>query len=186
MHNRCSTVARKDRITRRALLIGAGGVAAAAIGATLAERVLRDAPEATSVGAGCGIGTWPGPDWHLFSETSPWVAPLDKTSVDPRSDVYISSLVADGPPAPAGPRQLIGYGFPLYFGRATDPPYRIVLREKSITYGQRLDGRQIHAPCGMQPSTLSDGVIYVIDQVDGYTYRFRETVVDDSKATISA
>ena len=179
-------MARKDRITRRALLIGAGGVAAAAIGATLAERVLHHAPEGASVGAGCGIGNWPGLDWHLFSETSPWVAPLDKTSVDPGSDVYISSLVSDGPPAPAGPRQLFGYGFPLYFGRATDPLYRIVLRETSITYGQHIDGRQIHAPCGMQPSTLSDGVVYVIDQVDGYTYRFRETVVDDSAMTISA
>ena len=53
---------RKDRITRRALLIGAGGVAAAAIGATLAERLLHHAPEGTSVGAGCGIGDWPGLD----------------------------------------------------------------------------------------------------------------------------
>src|SRR5439155_17393093 len=114
-----STLARLNRITRRAFLIGAGA-AAAALGATLGERVLQDAPE----GTGCGIGSWPGLDWHLFSETSAWVAPLDTTNVDPRSDVYISSLVSDGPPAPAGPRELFGWGFPLYFGRATDSLYR--------------------------------------------------------------
>jgi hypothetical protein len=83
----------------------------------------------------------------------------------------ISSFVSDGPPAPAGSKQLFGWGFPLYFGRSTDPLYRIVLRETRFTYGQRIDGHRIHAPSGMQPSNLSDGVMYVIDQVDGYTYR---------------
>jgi hypothetical protein len=170
-----------NRITRRAFLIG-GAAAGVAIGGALAERALHHAPE----GPGYGIDNWPGLDWHLFSETSPWVAPLDKTNVDPRSEVYISSLVSDGPPAPAGPKQLSGWGFPLYFGRATDPLYRIVLRETRFTYGQHIDGRAIHAPIGMQPSTLSDGVVYVIDQVDGFTYRFRETVVDDAATTITA
>jgi hypothetical protein len=181
-----TTLAQTNRITRRALLIGAGVAAGAAIGATLVERALRHAPEGTSAGPPYGIDNWPGLDWHLFSETSPWVAPLDKTSVDPRSDVYISSLVSDGPPAAAGSKQLFGWGFPLYFGRATDPLYRIVLRETRFTYGQHIDGHRIHAPSGMQPSSLSDGVVYVIDQVDGYTYRFRLTVVDDTARTISA
>jgi hypothetical protein len=181
-----TTLAWTNRITRRALLIGAGVAAGAAIGATLVERALRHAPEGTSAGPPYGIDNWPGLDWHLFSESSPWVAPLDKTSVDPRSDVYISSLVSDGPPAPAGPKQLSGWGFPLYFGRATDPLYQIVLRETRFTYGQHIDGLRIHAPSGMQPSNLSDGVVYVIDQVDGYTYRFRLTVVDDTARTISA
>jgi hypothetical protein len=181
-----TTLARTNRITRRALLIGAGVAAGAAIGATLVERAFRHAPEGTSAGPPYGIDNWPGLDWHLFSESSPWVAPLDKTSVDPRSDVYISSLVSDGPPPPAGSKQLFGWGFPLYFGRATDPLYRIVLRETRFTYGQHIDGHQIHAPTGMQPSNLSDGVVYVIDQVDGHTYRFRLTVVDDTARTITA
>lgn len=179
-------MARTDRITRRALLIGAGVAAGAAIGATLVERSLHHTPKGASSGAPYGIDNWPGLDWHLFSETSPWVAPLDKTNVDPRSDVYISSLASDGPPAPAGAKQLFGWGFPLYFGRATDPLYRIVLRETRFTYGQHIDGHQIHAPSGMQPSNLSDGVVYVIDQIDGYTYRFRLTVVDDTARTITA
>jgi hypothetical protein len=180
------TLARTNRITRRALLIGAGVAAGAALGATLTERALHHAPEGASAGPPYSIDNWPGLDWHLFSETSPWVAPLDKTNVDPRSDVYISSLASDGPPAPAGSKQLFGWGFPLYFGRSTDPLYRIVLRETRFTYGQRIDGHRIHAPSGMQPSNLSDGVVYVIDQVDGYTYRFRLTVVDDTARTISA
>lgn len=181
-----TTLARTNRITRRALLIGAGVAAGAVIGATLIERALHHAQEGASAGPPYGIDNWPGLDWHLFSETSPWVAPLDKTNVDPRSNVYISSLVSDGPPAPAGSKQLLGWGFPLYFGRATDPLYRIVLRETRFTYGQHIDGYRIHAPSGMQPSNLSDGVVYVIDQVDGYTYRFRLTVVDDAARTISA
>ena len=179
-------MARTNRISRRALLIGAGVAAGAAIGATLVERSLHHAQEGASAGPPYGIDNWPGLDWHLFSETSPWVAPLDKTNVDPRSDVYISSLVSDGPPAPAGSKQLFGWGFPLYFGRATDPLYRIVVRETRFTYGQHIDGHQIHAPSGMQPSNLSDGVVYVIDQVDGHTYRFRMTVVDDTARTITA
>ena len=179
-------MARTNGITRRTLLIGAGVAAGAAIGATLVERALHHAPEGASAGPPYGIDNWPGLDWHLFSETSPWVAPLDKTSVDPRSDVYISSLVSDGPPAPAGSKQLFGWGFPLYFGRVTDPLYRIVLRETRFTYGQHIDGHRIHAPSGMQPSDLSDGVVYVIDQVDGYTYRFRLSVVDVEVMSISS
>ena len=100
--------------------------------------------------------------------------------------MYISSLVSDGPPAAAGSKQLFGWGFPLYFGRAMDSVYRIVLRETRFTYGQHIDGHRIHTPSEMQPSNLSDGVVYVIDQVDGYTYRFRLTVVDDVARTISA
>jgi hypothetical protein len=183
-----STSARKDRVTRRAFLVGAGIVVGAAVASTLVERVARHGPPALKASGRppYGIDNWPGLDWHLFSETSPWVAPIDKGNVDPRSDIYISSLVSAGPPGSAGPRQLFGWGFPLYFGQVSDPVYRIVLRDTSFTYGQHLDGHQIHAPSGMQPSYLSDAVIYAIDQVDGYTYRFRETTVDDTAKTITA
>ena len=114
-----TTLARTNRITRRALLIGAGVAAGAAIGATLVERALHHAPEGASAGPPYGIDNWPGLDWHLFSETSPWVAPLDKTSVDPRSDVYISSLRLGRPSGACGIETTLRLGVSALF-RASD------------------------------------------------------------------
>lgn len=170
------------RMTRRGFLKRAGATAAAVgaagFGSTMLGTVSAQRPYS--------ISNWPGPDWHLFSDTSPWVAPLDKTNIDPMSDVYIASLVADGPPAPAGPRQLAGWGFPLYFGRERDPLYRIELLETHFRFERRIDGASIHAPRGMQPSDLTDRVAYVIDQTDGFTYRFQRAVIDDAERTITA
>jgi hypothetical protein len=170
-------------LTRRAFLIRAGAAAATTVGvAAVGSKML----ETASAEAVYSISNWPGTDWHLFSDRSPWVARIDKAKVDPKSDVYIQSLIADGPPGAAGSKQLAGWGFPLYFGRARDPVYRITLRETRSRFEKEIDGKRIHAPRRMQPSNLSDGVAYVIDQTDGFTYRFQQAVIDDSKRTITA
>lgn len=172
-----------DGMTRRDFVKGAGVAAATVVGAAaIGSAMLATA----SAERPYSISNWPGPDWHLFSDASPWIAPIDKTDIDPRSDVYVASLVADGPPRPSGPEHLAGWGFPLYFGRRHDPLYRIRLLETHFRFERRIDGARIHAPRGMQPSNLSDGVAYVIDQTDGFTYRFQRAVIDDEERTITA
>src|SRR5687768_14148738 len=42
------------------------------------------------------IDNWPGLEWHMFSDTSVWNTPLDKSKVDPNSAVMIRTLMSDG------------------------------------------------------------------------------------------
>lgn len=132
------------------------------------------------------IDNWPTASWRLFSDTSVWNTPLDKSKVDPNSDIYIASMCGDGPPKDYTAKARSDWGFPLYFGREIDPSYKIVLSETSAPFEKEIDGLSIHAPAGMLPSSASDGVLRVIDQTSGWMYHLQRASVDETNHIINA
>jgi hypothetical protein len=101
------------------------------------------------------------------------------------SDVMIRKLLADGDVAPLTPEQNLRWGTPLYFGREDDPLYTLD-SSGEFDYSREIDGMQIHVPAGAEPSQGTDGVIWVVDQTDGFVYALQQAQVDHGSRTISA
>lgn len=132
------------------------------------------------------IDNWPGLDWHMFSDTSVWNTPLDKSKVDPNSAVMIRTLMSDGPPKDITAEVRSMWGFPFYFARAQDPVYEIVLSETTAPFEREINGRFVHCPVGVETSSSSDSVFRLVEQTDGYTYHFQRAFVDDAARVIHA
>jgi hypothetical protein len=130
-------------------------------------------------------GAWPGPSWNMFFDLSPWNTPINPASVDPNSGMMIRKLVADGPPAVSTPAVRKSWGTPLYFGRARDPLYRLRFAT-GFDYTDEIRGRRIHIPRRARPSKGNDGVMWVVDQTDGFTYVLQQAVVHRATRVIHA
>ena len=134
---------------------------------------------------GHGSARAAGPPERFFSDLSPWNTPIDHSRVDPNSATMIHKLVADGRPAVSSTNIRQQWGTPLYFGRASDPLYRLRFTGGG-DFTREIDGTSIHVPPGARPSAGSDAVIWVSDQTDGYTYVLQRASVSDSTRTITA
>jgi hypothetical protein len=133
-----------------------------------------------------GIDNWPPYDWRLFSDSSVWNTPLDKTKVDPKSDVYIHTLCSFGPPDVQTTKKMQQWAFPLYFGRESDPLFKIVLDSPSGSYAKAINGQMVHTPPKMKPSSGSDGAFRLLDQPGGYQYHLRVAWVDYNAKIVHA
>jgi hypothetical protein len=132
------------------------------------------------------IDHWPDISWRLFADDSVWNTPLERLNVDPNSATYIASMTADGPPKDTNHKVLSDWGFPLYFGKVSSPLYTIALTETSASFEKEINGLQVHCPKKVQPSTATDGVFRLIDQVDGFMYHFQQAKVDNVNRVIHA
>lgn len=129
-----------------------------------------------------GINNWPPANWRMFDDASVWNAPLDKSNIDPKSATYIHTLMQNGPPEPQTAQKMARWAFPLYWGNASDPLFKITLAESSGPIGREMQGRLVHVPPKVKPSAGTDAAFRLLDQVDGYSYHFRVASVDyDSK-----
>ena len=111
---------------------------------------LTPTPSPTPDGSLYSINNWPGLDWHMFSDTSVWNTPLDKSKVDPNSAVMIRTLMSDGPPRDITADVRSMWGFPFYFARAQDPVYEIVISGTTAPFAREIDGLLVHCPVGVQ------------------------------------
>ncbi|MBA2240284.1 MAG: hypothetical protein H0W09_03420, partial [Solirubrobacterales bacterium] len=122
---------------------------------------------------------------ELFSDRSPWSAPIDRSQVDPNSETMIGKLIADGEPATESISSNQAFGTPVYYAAAGDPLYTLELTG-DFDYTREIDGETIHLPAGAQPSAGSDGVIWVVDQTDGFVYALQGTTIDHDTQVIGA
>jgi hypothetical protein len=123
--------------------------------------------------------------WRLFSDTSPWNAPLETSQIDPNSSTMIAKMVNDGSPAVATQNSLRNWGIPLYFGRVEDPAYTLKLSE-TLPFEQDINGTEIHIPLRAIPSAGSDAAMRVLDQTNGYSYHLQRVVIDPVVHTVTA
>ena len=136
--------------------------------------------------SGSGGGTIaPDSGWRMFSDLSPWNASLDKAPVDPNSSTMITKMVSDGVPGVATQTVLKNWGFPLYFGTATDPLYTLDITE-NLPFENEIDGTQIHIPDAAIPSAGTDAVMRVLDQTNGFSYHLQRVVIDRTTRTVTA
>jgi hypothetical protein len=98
----------------------------------------------------------------------------------------IRKMLADGPPTPSTRSSREAWGFPVYFGRPSDPLYRLELSETSHPFEQEIDGARIHVPAGAKPSAGSDRVMRVVDQPSGFSYHIQQAKIDAATRTIVA
>ncbi len=131
------------------------------------------------------VNNHPDPTWNVFSSQSPWNTKIDRSRVAPNSDVMISKLLADGDVSPVTPNTNRAWGTPTYFATSSDPLYRLEL-SGNFDYTREIDGAQIHVPAGAAASEGSDGVIWVVDQTDGFVYAIQRVQIDHSARIINA
>ena len=132
------------------------------------------------------VDEWPGPRWHMFSESSPWVAPIDKSQIAVGSRTMIAKMVGEGPPASWDPATRAKWGVPLYFARDTDPVYTLILTETKYDFEREIDGAKLHLPAGAEPAGGSDRAMNVFDQPSGIVYHLTRVDIDDDTNTITA
>jgi hypothetical protein len=131
------------------------------------------------------VANWPSSDWHFFSDASPWNAPIKTSDQAAKSTTMISKMVNDGPPGASTAHSRFSWGFPLYFGTSNDPLYTLKVAGDA-DFSQDIDGARVHLPPGAKPSAGADGVLRLLDQVNGFSYHLQHAVVDDSNKVITA
>jgi hypothetical protein len=136
-------------------------------------------------GALWNLNSWPSASWNIFSGQSPWNSWIDHAQVAPNSNTMIRKLVSDGRPAVSNSTVRRKWGTPIYFGRLIDRPYRLRFSSNK-DYTREINGKSIHVPQGARPASGSDGVMWVADQTDGFTYILQRAAVHDSTHTITA
>ncbi|MBA2240283.1 MAG: hypothetical protein H0W09_03415 [Solirubrobacterales bacterium] len=131
------------------------------------------------------IDNWPSLEWSFFSEQSPWNRRIDRSDVAANSETMIGRMLADGGPAPESVNSNQIWGIPIYYARASDPLYTLEL-SGGFDYTREINGETIHVPVGAKPSAGSDGVIWVVDQTDGFVYAMQRATVNHDSRVISA
>ena len=108
---------------------------------------------------------------RLFSNTSPWNAPIGtNVQLDPRSSGMVS-LLSDCCHVPT----LFSFGMPIYNSTASDPTYTVQDTGNDSTFESY---QPIHIPNTAAPSTGSDHWLFIYDQTRNLIFEMWNTHKD--------
>lgn len=117
-------------------------------------------------------GSWPGGCWLPYSDSSPFDRQLPANPrLASRSGSIVDQVMSLGKvnnlvAGQSGTRD--DFSHPTYWGRSSDPLYRVDCVEDWGTC--EIEGHQIHVPAAAKAAAGEDGHMTVVDQTSGWEY----------------